>query len=580
LSESLNSAYAKHGQRIKTNLAERNDIWDTMTTDPEYAAAEKALSLKNILHFFEFHAWTHEPRPAIREAYGITNPTIPFLLFPYQKDYVLEIKQLIEAGQDALTEKSRDEGVSWMLCTILVWFWLQPIGGNYFLVGSRKFEYVDKKGAQDTLFEKLRYNIYNLHPSMIPQGFSDKYDNVGFISNPETGSFIRGESNNANFATSGRYKAIFLDEFSKWEETDAEAWTSTGDSSPCRLPVSTPWGLGRKFADLRFSGAIKVFTLHWSTHPIKSVGLYTDENGKKRAPWYDAECLRRSDDPRTNIGQELDIDYLSSGTPYFNNEIVSNRYKELNGTNPELERYVIERAGESVKLVASDSGNMIIRKRRPDFDLYKEFRYLIAADVAEGLEKGDNSILYVYDRVEGEDVAWYAGKCDTDILALLMKTLALMYNDAWLAPESNNHGHAVIQKLKSLNVNIMYQTNFQEFVDKDSLRLGWNTNVQTRPIMCSDLREAMNEGKDGIFDIDAFNEMLTFVYNKNGKPEAAEGKLDDRVMTQAIKFKCHKWLPAPVLIDKIKLNASPDLDHGGWNPKNRVENERPTVRCV
>src|SRR3990167_10027315 len=69
-------------------------------------------------------------------------------------------------------------------------------------------------------------------------------------------------------------------------------------------------------------------TLHWTLHPNKSIGLYVDSEGtkkysckgKKRSPWYDMECERNS---AQIIAQELDIDYLASGNPYFDLQAVS-----------------------------------------------------------------------------------------------------------------------------------------------------------------------------------------------------------------------------------------------------------------
>ena len=508
------------------------------------AVEERERALSDIHHFFKYHAYTHEPRPKILGLYGLSSPTIPFLLYPIQAEVVDQIVEAINNGHDVLIEKSRDMGVSWLVITILFWFWLKPSSGNDFLLGSRKMELVDKKGAHDSLFEKFRYNLYL--SKFKPAGFNyHDHDNVGFIVNPDSGSYIKGESNNANFGTGGRYKASLMDEFAKWEETDADAWTSMGDSTQCRIPVSTPWGIGRKFAQLRFSGAIKVITMHWSLHPMKSIGLYKDDEGKHHSDWYDEECERRKDDPAANIGQELDIDYLKSGTPYFDNTLVQKRYIDLVQNPADAERHSFIRTDkDDIEVFPNANGHIYILEK-PDDEKW-HYRYCISCDVAEGLEKGDNSAFYVYDRVKAQDVAWYVGKCDTMVLAMLLAYFGHWYGQAYLAVETNNHGHAVNQHLKQLSYPNLYMMGiFTEIVDMESVRVGWTTNVQTRPIMCATLRDAVNEGVDGIYDHEFFNEAMTFIYNKNGKPEAEEGCLDDRVMAQAIKFMANHWLPAP-----------------------------------
>ena len=98
------------------------------------------------------------------------------------------------------------------------------------------------------------------------------------------------------------------------------------------------------------------------------------------------------------------------------------------------------------------------------------------------------------------------------------------------------------------------------------MRLGWNTNMVTRPIMCSDLREAINTEVDGIIDKDFYKEALTFIYNRNGKPEAAEGSKDDRVIAQAIKFQLHKWLPSPNGVRDEKKILYKSEYHSGLSP--------------
>lgn len=552
-----------------------------MDRDPAFAAMEVELSLRDIRRFFKYHAWTHEPRPGILAMYGLKRPTLPFLLYPFQEREVLKILRHINEGTDILLEKSRDMGVSWFVVTIILFLWLQRHAGNDFLFGSRKYEFVDKKGAQDTLFQKGRYNLYQIHPAFLPEGFNAATDdNVGMLKNPQTGSYIRGEANNSNFGTSGRYKAILMDEFSKWEETDDAAWTSSGDSSPCRIPVSTPWGIGNKFAQLRHSGAIEVVTLHWHLHPIKGAGKYRGDHpvipGKTKvwlSPWYLAECERRRDDAATNIGQELDIDYLTSGSPYFNNVEMSRLYRELSENKPAVKRYGFEVSGaglkKKVKLFENANGAIYVLEKPQELKQWKH-RYLIACDVAEGLEKGDFSCFYVYDRVEKRDVGWYHGHCDTDTLAFLLAHFGGWYDRCWIAPEKNNeHGGAVIATLKRIYKFIMHERDYDRAIDitRTPLRLGWATTTLTRGILCGELRAILKDGDDGISDIEFFNEAMTFVYNKNGKPEASEGNFDDRVICQGIKFQLHKWLPAPERTTGKRKDGAYDYDEGDWRNK-------------
>ena len=561
MDKALTDAYLAHGVAMGENLRERMQVRQDMEKYEDYALTMKAIALKDIFEFFRLHLWTHDPRRNMQELYGWKSTTLPFVLYDYQKLAIEKYCWAIDNGKDVLTEKSRDMGVSWLLVCVALWYFLQPEGGNDICIGSRKFEYVDKKGAIDTLLEKFRYNLYRIPDVFMPIGYeANKHDNVGNITNPDTGSFIRGEANNANFATSGRYKFIIVDEFAKWEETDEKAWTSMGDSSPCRLPVSTPWGMGRKFAKLRFSGEIEVISFHWSEHPIKGSGKYkgphpifTEKHDSWLSPWYLTEVERRKGNPNADIGQELDIDYLSSGFPYFNNIKVQECYKELDDKKLKFKRYEFVRnqsdeGDDYLELFPTDAGRIWVYK---EFEDGWENRYCIAADIAEGMEHGDNSVFVGYDRVDGVDVCGFCGKLDTDAFAMLLEMFGRMYGDCYIAPENNSMGVAVVQRLKQNYDNIYHQQKFDQVIDLETTKLGWNTNRANRGIMFDGLREAINDGSHGIVDKQVFKECTTFVLI-NGKPQADTGNKDDMVVAQAIKFRLHDWLPAPERLELIE----------------------------
>ena len=113
------------------------------------------------------------------------------------------------------------------------------------------------------------------------------------IINPENGNTITGESANQDFSRSGRFTKIFMDEFAFWEYSE-RAWTASSDSSPHRVLISTPNGLGNTFADIRFGGNAKHVEMHWRIHPDKGKGAWFDEEqGIWRSEWYDQELERR-----------------------------------------------------------------------------------------------------------------------------------------------------------------------------------------------------------------------------------------------------------------------------------------------
>lgn len=214
----------------------------------------------------DIHFWmnnfccTYDPR---RDA----SPNhLPFVAYPFQLDVVNELASSIQDQQDILIEKSRDMGASWLTIYVFQWLW-QFHQGNNFLLGSQNDEKLDKLGDLSSLFEKLRFSIKEQPQWLLPQGFNkNKHLTSKKIVNPENGNAITGESSTPDFSRSGRYTAVMFDEFAFWQHGH-EAWGAAADSTNCRIPVSTPWGMGNRFASLRHSTSIKLLTLHWTMHP-------------------------------------------------------------------------------------------------------------------------------------------------------------------------------------------------------------------------------------------------------------------------------------------------------------------------
>jgi hypothetical protein len=236
--------------------------------------------------------------------------------------------------------------------------------------------------------------------------------------------------------------------------------------------------------------------------------------------------------------------------------------------DPEVTRWDIERIEDGIELREDSNGRVLILNEPEDG---WDFRYSISADVSEGLEKGDNSVMYVHDRHLEKDVASFSGKVDTTIFAYLLSYFGFKYNEAYIAVENNGHGHAVLQKLKEIYENLYHMEDFSREIDLEKTQLGWNTNLVSRPIMCGELRNVINLGKEAVFDKQFYQECMTFIYNRNGKPEADKGCLDDRVITQAIKWQIHKWLPAPSINVQKKEQKYDQPRFGGVEVENKKD---------
>lgn len=277
---------------FRKNLLDRAHIKMNCDSSLEHQEAAMELCNRDIGYFFDYFAWTYDQRR--------TPSDLPFMLYPYQDQYIHDLSEDIEKGESELIEKTRDMGVTWMVLTVFVYHWL--FRNQSFLVGSIVESKVDTIGDMDSHFERMRYIISKLPAWMLAKCDYNSKNSSYMRLYKDNGASITGESMSPQFSRQGRYKSILLDEFA-FIAASVTVWRACGDSSPCKIVVSTPNGSNNKFAMLRKSGQIKVKTFHWKLHPRKDDAWYAKEKEKRSAK---------------DVAQELDINYtISAGDPFY-----------------------------------------------------------------------------------------------------------------------------------------------------------------------------------------------------------------------------------------------------------------------
>ncbi len=528
----------------KENMAWRAKILTRCKTDPVYRLKVKRLFFSDVLFAFNAFFFTYDPREK-------ENHQQPFCTYPYQDTTILSIVEAIRDGGDIPCEKSRDMGVSWMIILCFEWFWLNPEGGADFLLGSRIEDYVDKKGDMRTLMQKARYSLYKLPKWLRPEGFKrGTDDNFMKLVNPETGSSITGESNNPNFSTGGRYRGILFDEFAKWEHTDKSAWSDAGDATPCRIPVSTPFGAGGQYYDLVTDESKEKITLHWSLHPKKAEGLACVYPKHEEAddlvdfdnwigltsPWYESECERRTP---SEIAQNLDINYIGAGNPVFDGKAGKRLGKLLKIRREPLQWLALDREGKKlVKLSIPPRENVgvLVEWTEPSDKL----SYAIGVDVAEGKEEGDFSVIKVICRETRSVVASYVSKIDEIQLANWVIAIGRRYDRSWTAIETIGPGLSTFD-ICSINLQVPYlfmMPRFDQAKETMSYAKGWRTTAASKGKLIGGIKEWLLE-KEGWVDQRCLREMTTFVrsgttFGEAGKARAKAGCNDDEVIAFGI----------------------------------------------
>lgn len=182
-------------------------------------------------------------------------------------------------------------------------------------------------------------------------------------------------------------------------------------------------------------------------------------------------------------------------------------------------------------------------------------RYVIGADPSEGVSGGDPAAAYCLDMRAAEIVAGLHGLWRPHEFGERLAELGRRYHHAVIAPEVNNHGHAV---LETLNRQIHYPTTklFRRRI-RDSVtrrmteKLGWRTDSVTRPTMLANLAKTLDADSFQVADADLIAECRTFLRTKSEKYEAGPGAHDDRVMAMAIALEARANAPAEPRITVI-----------------------------
>lgn len=136
-----------------------------------------------------------------------------------------------------------------------------------------------------------------------------------------------------------------------------------------------------------------------------------------------------------------------------------------------------------------------------DWKLYEEpapnHIYVVGADPSEGTGN-DHSAAAIIDFTPKRPrvVATYANNMiQPDLFAFELKTQARAYNYALVMVERNNSGHATLTQLKQIYPPeyIYKEEREQTETTEQTEKLGWHTNLVTKPRMFYDLSTAVNE---------------------------------------------------------------------------------------
>lgn len=237
--------------------------------------------------------------------------------------------------------------------------------------------------------------------------------------------------------------------------------------------------------------------------------------------------------------------FISSGNCVFDKEIVINRIQEL--SKPIRVGYFDYKYDDTMPAGKKITDIRWINDKNGYIELYELpnlYKYCIGGDTA-----GDGSDWFtghVLNAKTGKQVARLRHQMDEDLYVRQMYCLGYYYQ------YKNQRTGVITPALMCI------ESNFSSFPNKELVRLGYSnmfvrekedkytgimdksygfkTTSLTRPVIIAELVKIVRESVELINDKLTLEEMLTFVRNEKGRPEAQQGAHDDLVMGLAIAY--------------------------------------------
>ena len=176
--------------------------------------------------------------------------------------------------------------------------------------------------------------------------------------------------------------------------------------------------------------------------------------------------------------------------------------------------------------------------------------YVLGGDTAG--EGSDYFTAIVINNVSGRIVAKLRQKYSEPEYVRQIYALGRFYNDALVAIETNFSTYPVM-KLQEMEYPNQYSREREDTYTRQMKKsYGFRTDRQSRPRAIANLVEVFSSHPEWFTDRELLEEMLTFCYNEDHRPEALAGKHDDLVMGAAITYAARHQQRMTVLTEPEK----------------------------
>lgn len=253
---------------------------------------------------------------------------------------------------------------------------------------------------------------------------------------------------------------------------------------------------------------------------------YKDENNlsDKEISFYYAKYLAANEDI-DKLHQEFPTTemeaFIGSGSNYFSLRKTVEFYDKCTDDYKRYE-YIND------EFIENDTGELYVYE-----DPKPAHHYVVGGDVAEGLLDGDYSTAVVVG-FDKHVKAVFRGHLEPDEYSKMIQKLGKMYNTAMLAVEFNKDGNWVNTDLHTIGYpNLYIRTAVDDITKMVTKSYGWLTTKKTREFALGEAKKHFNS-TTYINCRPLLEEIMTFIRDKRGKPQAAPKKHDDVVMAWCI----------------------------------------------
>jgi hypothetical protein len=242
-----------------------------------------------------------------------------------------------------------------------------------------------------------------------------------------------------------------------------------------------------------------------------------EEQGyKPYSSWFESMSKKFKYD-RRKISQELECDFLGSGDGVIPGFVQENISKNM--IRVPIEKYMHATLWQWKEPIEGH-------------------RYIMGVDVSRG-DSEDFSSINIVDFDDREQVLEYIGKIPPDDLAQIAYKWAIIYGNAFIVVDiTGGMGVATSRKLQELNYKNLYidgvnTQNIWEYNAKAMEKIpGLNFNNKRTQITAA-FEEQLRKGF-AVRSSRLLNELNTFVYMKNGRPDHMKGSHDDAIMSMSM----------------------------------------------